>query len=233
MSALVRAELLRLRTVRAPLAGAAGAFALLCLMSVLGNTPDGHGLEVAVRGLQPLVVLFAAVGAATVAGNELRRGATALTYLAAPRRRRALAARVGVLAVLGAGFAGLAAAATGALALVLAGHNGWDVHFAVPDVAGMAAGAAAGGALLSAAGALVATVTREATIASFVLATVSIAEYLVSAGDANLYMPFHLLGALVGVGHHLAAGLAVALLCGYVIVLGMAVARWALPRDLT
>ena len=233
MSALVRAELLRLRTVRAPVAGAAGAFALLCLMSVLGNTREGHGLEVAVRGLQPLAMLFAAIGAATVAGNEFRRGATALTYLAAPRRGRALAARVGVFAVLGAAFAGLAAAATGALALTLAARNGWHVGLTGTEVAGLAAGAAVGGALLSAAGVLVATVARDGTVASVLLVPLSIAENLLAPGDVNRYMPFHLINGLVDVGPHLAAASAAALLAGYVIVLGMAVARWALPRDLT
>jgi hypothetical protein len=233
MRAAIRAELLRMRTVRGPLAAAAGAFALLCAMSALGNTPDGRGLESALRGLQPVGILLAAMGAVTLTGTEFRRGGVALGYLAEPRRGRALVARACVRAAAGAAFAGLVAAATGTLCLLLAAHDGWHIGFAAPDVALLAAGAVAGGALLSSAGVLVATVTREATIAGLLLAFLNIAEYLVHLGRLSLYLPFHLVGALVGVGDHLAPAMATALLLGYVIVLGMAVARWALPRDLT
>src|SRR4051794_11743863 len=115
MTALVSAELLRLRTVRSPRYAALGLFALGALLAGLEVTGPGFGggpgLPPRGDSLRLLAyngVIFVAVFGAHVAAVEFPRGAIALTYLVQPDRWRVTRARSLTHGVVGAIVAALA-----------------------------------------------------------------------------------------------------------------------------
>jgi ABC-type transport system involved in multi-copper enzyme maturation permease subunit len=226
VSALVSAELLRLRTVRGPRWSALGGLVFIALTAYMNlrDVPD-RDLADSMRSLAVVVILLSSVAAATHIGSEFQRGTAVLTYLTHRDRSSVAATRCLVYAALGGLFAGLGAAAIAAV--------GADAGPAGGGVAQLIAGGAAGGAIMSAAGVLLGTVTRNPTIAAVALVVLNLGETFVSRSGAGPYLPFGLLNELMGASDGPAALAALGLLLAYFAVFFVLVRRFALPRDLT
>jgi hypothetical protein len=239
MPALVSAELLRLRTLRSPALVGLGALAILLavtivpVLSVGDRVPTATELADGLRSLQVMAVLLAATFAASTVAGEYKRGAAALTYLASPRRERVLAARTTVYAALGGLFGALAAVCTTGVGLLLVHSRGFALDLTPADVAGLVAGTAVAGALLSAVAVLVGTAARNPTIASGAIVVWNLCESMLHVAGVGPFLPFGLVNTLLGSEPDHAAGPALALLVAYAAVLAVGVRRWALPRDLT
>lgn len=153
MTDVVRAELIKLRSIRMPwwLLGAAIAMALLIvLVTVPTRTGTQQPLAIADEDLLARVLGVAASGGVVVVlvlgilafTQEGRFGTVTATYLATPARGRVLAAKVLAMVVAGAVFAGamltVAAAAATVLIDVRGGSPVWN-----GEVAGVLAAAVA------------------------------------------------------------------------------------------
>jgi hypothetical protein len=231
MTALISAELLRLRTLRVTRYVVVGMLGLAVMLAVFPPSGPRSALVDSVRSVTFTFVIAAAFIAATQLGTEFKRGAAALTYLAHPNRRTVATARVLTYGLIG-GLLGVLAAIVALAAGVVAAH----LHASPTDVgaqaiAGVIGGAAFGGATLGGFGALVGTITREP-----IFATVAVVIPTVIAAPlpaVSPYLPFGLAEQLLGVAHKVAAPLAMMLLLVYVAVTALCVRRWALPRDLS
>src|SRR4051794_25534422 len=116
MTALISAELLRLRTVRSPRYVALGVLAFVALLAAMpiidpgaGELPSPAELGDSLRSLGLVGVIVAATFGASNVGTDFKRGSAALTYLGHPRRGRVTAARGLAYAGLGLVLAGAAA----------------------------------------------------------------------------------------------------------------------------
>jgi hypothetical protein len=240
MTALLSAELLRLRTVRAPRYMFLGVLAVVAISAApVGNPPPSSASEVVanLRGLAQLGAFMAALYAANTVGDAFKRGSVAMTYLTHPLRPRVAAAQTIIYAGVSFMFAAVTAATAMWIALLVADANHVNVGFSVADVAHMVGGAAFGGAVLGAAGALVGAVARHPAIAGGAVLVWSVAETLLTrggtAGGMGPYLPFQLIGSLTGLADKVPVLGAITLLLAYLAVLALAVRKWALPRDLT
>jgi hypothetical protein len=184
-----------------------------------------------------LGVFLAALYAANATGEAFKRGSMAMTYLVQPLRSRVAAAQAITYAGVSAVVAAAAAATVVVIVLTVAGSNQVETGLSAADVAGILAGAALGGAILGAAATLVGFVARHPTTAGGAIVVWSVAETLFTRGGTEggigAYLPFQLAGSLTGLSDNVDALPAIALLLGYLALLGIAVFKWALPRDLT
>jgi ABC-2 type transport system permease protein len=240
MHTLVSAELLRLRTLRSPALVGLGALAILLLLTVVPvltaseRAPTATQLEDGLRSLQLMAILLAATFAASTVASEYKRGAATLTYLAQPRRQRVLAARTTVYGGLFGGlFGGLAAACISGVGLLAVHSQGYAIQLTGGEIAGLIAGSAVAGALLSITAVLVGTAARNPTIAGGAIVVWNLGESMLHVAGVGPYLPFGLVNTLLGAQPGHARGPAIALLAAYAAVLALAVRRWALPRDLT
>jgi ABC-2 type transport system permease protein len=240
MTGLVLAELLRVRTLRSPLLIAIGVSVVVALLTgaqilapSAGETATGAETIDLLRGAPLLAVLVVGAVAAVVAGGDLKRGATTLTYLAEPRRARATAARVLTFAGLGGLLSLLAAAAAIMVGLTAAGAQGIPVEPTVGMALGTAGAAAFGGAVVAGLGTLAGLAARDATIASGGLVLWNVGEQLLTTTGIHDHLPFQLVSSLLHGDGQVASLPAMGLLLGYLAVAGLVVTRLALPRDLT
>jgi ABC-2 type transport system permease protein len=168
MTAALRSELLKQRSIPSTLGLFAGMLGLVTLAVLL----HGYGLpaeNLATADDQLMVfgrgeflgALFAAVLGAMSVTTEIRHGTIRPTLLVAPWRGRVVAAKVGVSALIGAGF-GLAASALAAAAGAGAlGARGIDLVLAGGDYALLVFGGAAASALWAAIGVGIGAVVRD------------------------------------------------------------------------
>lgn len=116
---LVAAELLKLRTTRAPfwLVLVAAAIAAIAASAQVGagSLDDDPALSLA-QGAT-FGAMFAAVLGILIVTNEYRHGTVMTTFLAEPRRERVLAAKLAAAAVTGVVFALVTGVVTAAIAL--------------------------------------------------------------------------------------------------------------------
>jgi hypothetical protein len=233
VTALTRAELLRLRTVRSPRWIALLGLVVVALVAVSNLRSDAvwapGELAATLRGLALTGVLIPAVFAASSVGAAFQRGEVAAIYLSHPLRASAAAAQAIVYAGIGLVFAAVAAGIVVTVGLAVAGAS----ELADGDAWQIVGGAAAGGAAMGAAGALLGTATRHPTIAAGALVALNIVEALLGAGGMGPYLPFGLLGSLMGAGDGAPPAPSLALLVLYLAAFALAVRAWALPRDLT
>jgi hypothetical protein len=240
MRALISAELMRLRTVRAPGYLFLGVLALLGLNAApIANGPPASASEIAdnVRGAAQIGVFVVALYAANNVGDAYKRGSVAMTLLSHPLRSRVAAAQAGSYAAVGFVVAAASAAVVMGIVLTVADANNLDAGFSAVDVAHVILGAAFAGAIFGAAGALAGSVARQPAIASGVVVAWNVVENLLTRGGTKggigPYAPFQLIGSLTGLSDTVPGLLATILLLGYLTVFGLAVRAWALPRDLT
>lgn len=239
MTALISAELLRLRTVRSPRYGVLGVLAFMAILAALplidpsAEQPGPAELANSLRMLTVVPgVVVTGVLAATLLATEFQRGSASLTYLSHPHRVRVATARALTYAGLGFVFAGVAAAMVVAVG-VPAGGGSLSADFTATDVARLIGGAAVGGAVMGAAGALLGTATHNPTIASSAFFACNIVETLLIPAGIRPYMPFGLVTTLMGGAGEVPALSAIALLLAYLAAFALIVRRYALPRDLT
>lgn len=152
MLALIRAELLKLRTIRSTwwlLAGlalwvAATAAMMMGLISMPGGPLDAGdiGMKIAMSsaGVATLFTLLIGVLAAT---GEFHHNTATVTFLITPGRAKVLLAKVGAVTLLGLGSAVLATAVTLAVTVPWLSALGFDIGIFGGAVAGVLAGSAA------------------------------------------------------------------------------------------
>jgi hypothetical protein len=240
MSALMSAELLRLRTVRAPFYGTLG---LLALLALFGAAPllDTHStltaddLRSSMQSLVASLMFSIGVVASNNVGGEFKRGTTAMTYLVHPDRGRVATASIVVWAGLCAVLVAVAASLVVALQVHAARVHHVDLGLSGLETARIIAGAAFVGAVMGAAGVLIATMTREPLISSGAIVGFNVIETILSNAIHGVgpYLPLSLVSSIAGLDHGLRGFAAMGLLLAYLAVLALAVRVWALRRDLT
>ncbi|MDQ2749186.1 MAG: hypothetical protein M3Y44_06635 [Actinomycetota bacterium] len=241
MNAVLRAELLRLRTVRAPY-----LMVLVVLVAIVTNAiplGNAHGLRPGeltsnLRGLLQIATFFAGISAALGVGAAFQRGEVAVTYTAHPRRAFVATGHSIAYAGIGAVLAALGAAVATAIMLPLAAGNDVASGLSGLRLTSMIAATAVCGAIFGAIGALVGTALRNSTTAVGAMVAVQFLDTFVSqAGSAGrtigAYLPVHLVGSATGAAGPVSAPAAIGLLLLYVAGLGALVRRLALYRDLT
>jgi ABC-2 type transport system permease protein len=262
MITLIRAELLKIRTMRMSyglLATAAGLSALFAVLEGSRAGSSGTGVPpistatglLTVTTVTGFAMLMAAVLGAMIASGEFRHSTATLTYLATPRRGRVLAAKAIAAAAAGAVF-GLVAGviATGAgLAFAAGKHD--HIALGAGTLAGHVAGAMVGAALLGALGVGIGSLVRPqigAVIGIFAWAV--IVESVVGGLFTSVrpYLPYtsattlggtQLGNAAFGPAHGVSAGqplpfaAATAFLAGVALVVALLAARTTVSRDVT
>jgi ABC-type transport system involved in multi-copper enzyme maturation permease subunit len=234
MTGLMSAELFRLRTVRTPALIALGIIALAAFMGA--STGKGRGPESvgdSIRSVTVSVVLFVALFAAQHVGADFKRGEVALTYLTHPNRWRATIARTLTHAITGGLVALVGAGIAIAAGLAAAHSRGLTADLGAMEIAGAIAGAALAGAAFASAAVLVATITRNPTVAALTLVVPSIVEGILQIDAAHPYFPFGLTAQVVGLSHAVTVPTAIAVLLAYPAACALVVHRWALDRDIT
>ena len=138
MSAMISAELLRLRTVATHRWVALGLLALIAVNAapfVNGASTTSDEVIAQLRGLAQLGILIVAAYAAHIVGDEFRRGSVAMTYLAHPSRGRVAAAHAVTYAAVGAVLAALLAGAALAMVLPVAAGDHISTGLSPADIA--------------------------------------------------------------------------------------------------
>jgi hypothetical protein len=237
----MRAELLRLRTVRSPFVVVVIVLAVIATNAIpLGNasTASPGELTANLRGLLQIAALFASVCAALSVGAAFQRGEVAIAYTAHPRRAAVAAGHAIVYAGVGAVLAGLAAGVAAGIMLPLAAAHHVASGLSPLRLAGIIGATAACGAVFGAMGALLATAVRHATIAVSITVGAQFAETFLARASGfghaiAPWLPLRLVGSATGAGGPVPAPAAVALLLLYCAGLAVLVRRLALYRDLT
>jgi ABC-2 type transport system permease protein len=154
MTAALRSELLKQRSVTTT----GGLFASMLGLVALAVVVHGFGLragDIATADNQLMVfgrgeflgALFAALLGAMSVTAEIRHGTIRPTFLVSPWRGRVVAAKVGVSALIGAGFGLAASALAAAVGVGVLGMRGIDVVLTGGDCAMLVAGGAVAAAL--------------------------------------------------------------------------------------
>jgi len=239
MTALISAELQRLRTVRAPRYVLPWFLAVAAIITAsnAGTLSSAGAVKDLVRTGALLGVVVAASYVAYNVADEFKRGSVAMTYLVHPLRERVAAAQAITYAAVSFVFAGVTAAVVLGIVLRFADADHVNAGFSAADLALTVAGAAFAGAVLGAAGALIGTVARHPTIAVSALIVWYVAENMLTRGGTRggiwEYLPFELVGSAMGLTDNVPVLAAMGLLLVYLAALALAVRKWALPRDLT
>lgn len=259
MITLVRIELLKIRTARMSfglLAAAVGMTALIAALDAARaggkftpplSSSEGLSFVVTITGF---ALLMAFIMGIIVSSGEFRHRTATLTYLAAPRRGRVLAAKV--LASFGAGLTlGAAGAASAdAVGLAFAAGKGYAVAVGTATLTRYGAGAMLAGGLLAALGAGIGSLVRS-QLAAVVGALVwcLLMESILSGvfGSLSPYLPFSAASTLGGsrlgggdIGFFTASPLqplpfagAAALLAGLAVVIAAIAAATTSRADIT
>jgi ABC-2 type transport system permease protein len=249
MRALVRSELLKIRTTRAWYAYLA-VIVLLVGFGVageVGTAPDEQrsqlDFQLGLVDSAGAAALLAIILGITMITTEFRHGTVTPTFLVAPHRERVVAAKgfAGILVSLG--FALLALAVIAAVGLSWLSAAGADIHLEDGDVGLRAAqmllmavlwallGVAIGAVVQSQVAALVGTL-----VWLFLGETLLIGVFgLLDIDGAASYLPFQALDAVDGTGGEdlLAYWPAVAVSLGWIALLGAAGTERTRRRDIT
>ncbi|MHB1837519.1 MAG: ABC transporter permease, partial [Solirubrobacteraceae bacterium] len=168
MSRLVKSELLKQRTTRTSLLLGLGMTALILLVVLLHvlslatdhiATADGQ-LKVVGWGTS-IAALFAALLGAMSITAEIRHGTMRPTFLATPRRERAIAAKLTAGALTGVAVGLLAEGLTAAIEAAGLAARGIHIQLSAGDYLQLLAGGAAAGALFAAIGLGVGAIVRQ------------------------------------------------------------------------
>ena len=249
MNRLVRTELLKQRTTRTFIAGICTAPAVAGLVAIAilggagkqGNDPLGPDSLVQVLGGPAAVITLIAVllGVLGMAG-EYRHQTVTTTFLASPRRRAVVVAKLVAHSLTGALLGVLSLAVSAAIAVPWLYASGVDVSLD-GDVIRVAAGLVVSTALYGSLGVSIGAVLRNQTIAAaavliWLLAVEGLIGDLLDGAAFVQWLPAAAGRALVHVGSSgdgLAAPLAAGIFAVYVAGLAAAGVRLTLHRDIT
>jgi ABC-2 type transport system permease protein len=241
MTALVRAELLRLRTLRSTAYAAAGL--LLITLATAGlamgdagskgfSTPEQ--LRETILAIGYAAVFFLAVLGANAAAGEYRHRTISQRFLASPGRRRVLLSKLVTYALLGAVVALVVTAIGAPIGEAVVSSKGLTLDLAAtwPRLFGSVAVATALAGML---GVIVGTLTRNPTTAMVVIFGVWIAEKIAGGwlGGAGHYLPFTLIEDTLGLIKPMAWGYAALALGALIGALAVVAQRVTVPRDVT
>lgn len=249
MSRLVRTELLKQRTTRTFVLGVTATAVLAGLVTVAilagagkqGNAPLGADSLAQVIGgpAGALTLISLMLGVLSMAG-EYRHATITTTFLAAPRRRGVLVAKLAATSLVGAAIGGLSVAISLAIALPWLATS--DVALTVDtEVLRVTVGLLGATALYGALGVSIGALTRNQTVAATVvlvwlLAVEELIAGLFARADFIHWLPTAAGRAVVHIGDRgasLPAPAAVVVFAAYVAVLAAAGSRLSLHRDIT
>ena len=204
MSALVRSELLKLRTTRRTLGLAIGMVSLICFVVLLHGSLFSVRLsnrndEMHVFGWGAMGALFAGLLGALSITAELRHGTIRSTFLVTPHRTRVLAAKALAAAAAGLAFGVLAEALALALGAAVLSARGIPVRLDGGDIAQLIAGGTVAAAVWAALG-----VGLGALVRNQVLSVAGLCAWL-------LFVEGLLVGELPGAGRYLPGAAAAAI----------------------
>ena len=215
MTLLIRAELLKLRTVRITYGLILTAAALTALFAVIESSIAGKASgtyavaslatvagQTTVTTLTSWSMILAAVLGILVASGEFRHSSATLTYLATPDRNRVLLAKMPAAALIGAVFGLLSAAISTGLGLAFTVGRGDAIAVGTSTMLGHAAGAMLGAALLAMIGVGLGSLIRSelvGIIAIFIWALVI--ESLIGGLFTSIrpYLPYTAATTLAGI----------------------------------
>jgi ABC-type transport system involved in multi-copper enzyme maturation permease subunit len=257
MSRAIRAELLKLRTIRLPWVLLAIGVGLSALVAVLtasraGSAGGGPGFRHLViaplntaAGLKAVItttdfaLLLAMVFGVIVASGEFRHGTATPTFLAVPRRSQVLLAKAVAAATFGVLFGLLAAGATTAIGLLFVSAKGYAVALSGTTMLRYVGGAALASILLALLGVAVGWLVRQQVAAVVgVLVWGFVVERILGAlySSAAPYLPYTAATTLAG--HTIESGstalpfgAAAVLVAGVAVVIALVAARSTQLRD--
>ena len=237
MTALLRAERIRLRTVPAPLFAVTAVLALSGAVIGIGfgtapaDAAQDLGQLVRVPGV--LVGLTMLLLGVLGGSSDFQHRTAEPTYLIRPRRLEVFAARQATYAALGA----VAGALTGTLAWLLARTVGSarDLPAGLPgDALGLVAAYVLAAMLAAVLGVSVGYAARSTVIGVIgVVVWSAVGENLLGLVVPKTYLPFGALSSVVGLGEGgsaLHGGIALAV---YAAMAAVVAGRLVLPRDIT
>jgi len=241
MIALVRSELLKLRTLRSTAWVAAALLAITLLTAGLAlgdaggkNYTTPSQLRETILAVGYAAVFFLVVLGAIAAAGEYRHRTISQRFLASPARTRVLAAKLATYALVGAGTAVVVTVIASALGQAVVSSKGYTLDLAGGGLR-MAAGILVATALAAALGVVIGALTRNPTTAMVAVFGSWIAEKIVGdwIGAAAQYLPFHLIENVLGLTPSIAWGYAALALAGVTAALALVALRVFIPRDVT
>jgi ABC-2 type transport system permease protein len=241
MIALVRSELLKLRTLRSTAWAAAGLLAITLLTAGLATGDAGQkGYRTAAQLRETILavgyaaVFFVAVLGAIAAAGEYRHGTISQRFLANPARGRVLAGKLAAYFIVGTGTALVVTTVASALGQAVVSSKGYTLDLGDAGLR-LAAGIVVATAFAAALGVLVGSLTRNPTTAMVAIFGTWIAEKIAGdwLGSAAQYLPFHLIENVLGLTPSLAWGYAALALAGVTAALAVVALRVFVPRDVT
>ena len=241
MIALVKAELLKLRTLRSTAYAAAGLLLITLLTAglAMGDAGDKNfstpaELRDTVLAIGYAAVFFLAVLGANAAAGEYRHGTISQRFLASPARRRVLLAKLVTYALVGLVVALVVTAIAAPLAEAVVSSKGYTLDLG--DAGLLLVGHITVATMLAGMlGVVVGALTRNPTTAMVVIFGVWIAEKIAGGwlGDAGHYLPFTLIESTLGLIKPMAWGYAALALGAVIAGLGLVAQRITVPRDVT
>lgn len=237
MTAVIRAELLKLRTTKTALGLILGMVGLIVLFTLLnGLVPDASSLVERKNQFQLLAngsiaAAFAAILGLMSITTELRHGTARSTFLATPRRRRVLAAKVVATTIFGAALGAVGILLSFGIGKLCLSARDIPSALASGDARLLLIGTTASSALWAAFGVGLGAVIRN-QVGAIVggLIWVFLAESILFAlvPSVGRYLPATALNVLTQIEtpHLLSVTAGVVLFCGYLaaaIALGVAV----------
>jgi ABC-2 type transport system permease protein len=210
MIKLIRIELLKIRTTRAPFGLLAAAVAITALIAALDAARSGGkftpplssatGLSF-VLTITGFALLMALVFGVMVSSGEFRHATITSTYLGTPRRSRILTAKVIASFISGLIFGAAGAAAATSIGLIFVASKGDSVAVGAVTLTRFGLGAMLGAGLLAALGAGLGALVRSQLAAVVgVLVWSLLMESILGGvfGSLGRYLPFTAAGSLGG-----------------------------------
>jgi ABC-2 type transport system permease protein len=247
MSALLRAELLKLHTVRASWWYALACVAFVPVSIAVAVAHAGSAGYAPLDSTSGVRAVFAAASAGgtmllvvgiLLTSGEFHHRTAAATFLVTPDRRRVLAAKLGAASLVGAAAGALCSLLTLAIAIPVLQHRGVDVAPHALSVTGVLAGCVVGTAISGLLGVGLGALLRSQTVAIVVaLAWLFLVEGLLIAfaPAVGRWLPGGAASALAGTdtgaGELLPAWAAALVLIAYGCVLATIGSRLVLRRD--
>lgn len=249
MSALVRAELLKIRTTRSWWAFLIVIVLLMGIASAgqIGSAGDAERstleFQVSLADTVSITVLLAIILGITVITTEFRHGTTTPTFLAAPRRERVIGAKAIATTLVALGFAVLSLLVAAAVAIPWLVIVDATMHLGDGEIATRVAQAFLAIVLWALMGVAIGTLVHS-QVAALVgtLVWIFVGETLLVglSGLLNIeglrgYLPFQALDGADGTGGQdlLSYWPAVAVSLGWIALLGLAGTVRTLRRDIT